>query len=193
MMFYDDDKNKILVEIFELTGQKVGPDDPLVAAALFYSACLRRVSFEHQAEVKALAIQLKQDFSQAIESSVASLANVASAERVATHKNFASIIKAAQNVTAREVPGIKRELEKFAESLIRDIRKKATPPAEIEMSLRALLGAVFLAASAGVVAGYFWFFQPNNIDDGSKLTTSPNTGIGQKQLEVRTGPRHAKK
>lgn len=120
-MISDDEKNALLVEIFELTGQKVGPDDPLVAAALFYTERLRLVSNEHQAAVQALAQQVTGDFTAAVERSVAALATAASSERLAAQRDFTQMLKKAQHVAHGEVPGIKRDLEKFSQGLMRHI------------------------------------------------------------------------
>lgn len=191
MMLSNDDKQKILVEIFELTGQKVGPDDPLVAAALFYTECLRRVSREHHAAVEALALKVAEDFAKSIDRSVASLATAADTERLAASNNYASIIKKAQHATYVEVPGIKRDFEKFAERLMGELRKKATPPAEIGLSLRTLLGVILVSAAGGVVAGFLWVCQFGLID-GRRLPAFADDLRTQAQIEMKVSAKHAK-
>jgi hypothetical protein len=47
----EDEKKRLCVEIFELTGHKVDADDPLIAAALFYSATMRAVAIQNQQAV----------------------------------------------------------------------------------------------------------------------------------------------
>lgn len=190
-MLSDDDKHEILVEIFELTGQKVGPDDPLVAAALFYTECLRRVSREHQAAVEALALKVAEDFAKAIDRSVASLATAADTERLAASNNYSSIIKRAQHATYAEVPGIKRDLEKFAERLMGELRKKAAPPVEVGLSLRALLGVILVAAGGGVAAAYFWLCQFGLID-GHRMPGAADDGRAQAKIETSASAKHAK-
>lgn len=43
---FDAEKHKLTVEIFELTGQKVSVDDPIVTAAFFYSGKMRQAAAE---------------------------------------------------------------------------------------------------------------------------------------------------
>jgi hypothetical protein len=101
------------------------------------------------------------------------------------------MIKQAQLAAHGALPGIKRELEKFAEDLRRQRHKKAAPPAEIGMSLRALLGAIFLAGSAGFVAGYFWFCQPS-LADGHRLPAFLIGEAAQEQVDAKGSAKHAK-
>lgn len=60
----DDEQRRLCVEIFELTGHKVDVDDPLIAAAFFYSARLRATSEENRQAADAMLSEVEQRFAR---------------------------------------------------------------------------------------------------------------------------------
>lgn len=190
-MVSESEKQELVVEIFSLTGFKLDVDDPVTLAALFYSEKLRMATAQHQAATDAMLEKWEARISVDVEQAVQRLAAAATIERANDKRDYAAMIKQSRLAAHGEVPGIKREFENFADGLIRQLRKKAASPAEIGMSLRALLGAIFVAGSAGFVAGYFWFCQPG-LADVHRLPAILIDGGAQLQVDAKGSAKHAK-
>jgi hypothetical protein len=190
-MISESDKQEMVVEIFSLTGLKLDVDDPVTLAALFYCEKLRMATAEHQMASDTMLKKWEARIDFDVANAVRMLAAAATAERANDKCEYAAMITQARLATHGELPVIKRDIEKFAEGLMRQMRKKASPQAEVGMSLRALLGAISVAAIGGGVVAFFWLCQAGLVD-GRRLPAFLNDSAAQEQVDAKGTLKHAR-
>lgn len=149
-----EEQKQLAVEIFALTGCKVGAEDPVVIAALFYSERMR-VTFEaHRKLLERQSAESKQRLDQTIEAAAKQLASQADAGRAKQERQLDELLRVARNAVHSEVPTIKRQLERFAKELRSSFLPK--PKDSFAMTLTSLIGSLILAATASSLVTAMW-------------------------------------
>lgn len=148
----DGEKRRLCVEIFELTGQKVDAEDPIIVAALFYSEKLRRVSLDHQLAINSVLLQAE----EALENTAqAAVKLVEQASRRSADSAKVEVTTLAKKAIADELPGLRLSMERLVKSMIEKLsngRHSSAPT----LSAGMLTGCAALIAAAGVAAGVLW-------------------------------------
>lgn len=176
-----EEQKRIAVEIFETTGYKVDPEDPVVIAGLFYSERLRTISQKHekalvailnasQEEMDKRAIELKSGIQAEVMLAVGAMAENFAKERKAIKGDFDQMVIIAKQGALGEVPGIKRDLSTFFEKM-----KASLPLSEIQaltISVPVFCTSLALSMLAGSLASYiFLHSSPNDLTTGNVATT----------------------
>lgn len=165
-----EEQQRIVVEIFEITGYKVLPDDPVVVASLFYSEQLRTISQKHEKRIQSIfdraledmdakTAAFKSHFAAEVSRATAEVVLKAASDRKATEKQFLEMINVAKISASGEVPAIKRDIERFVADL-----KRTIAPSEngsFKITLRSFCASLTLSALASFLAASIWF---NKID-----------------------------
>jgi len=156
----DSEKQDLVSEIFDLTGTKVGIDDPLFVAVLLQAKSIKVASAELNLTVQQSLAKAQASYTAVIDRGTAAFLEAADITRRANAREFDKMIGKAQGAALGEVPAIKRELEKITHTLVAKLRREGSRTAEIGMSLTTLLGTITLCVASGFAAGYFWFGSP---------------------------------
>jgi len=174
----DAEKQKLCVEIFALTGHKVDVDDPLVVAALFYSARLRAAGEQNKVAVNSMLSEVEVRLQGMVDAAV---------ERMET-----SAKRNALAVVSELRDGLL--LEKRQEALALTSSKAAAvdntkPVVDVNetpgRSVRTTVGAFFFIAATAFLAGTLWGRIDRGFDHGrvrpaqtaaEKLPQNPNQG-----------------
>lgn len=130
-----EERRRIAVDIFDITGQKVDLDDPVVTAALFYSAKMQQGANEIRKATE-------------------------EAQRSVTMLAASSIAQA----TKIESEKIKSKLSHFAEGIKRDVLSAVdtdTSNPDRRRSIFATGVTLFLVACSGVAVGAYCFPAPS--------------------------------
>jgi hypothetical protein len=148
-------QKSLAVELFELTGYKVGIDDPSIIAALFFSERIRAMQSAHHKLIEGSLAENRAQMQVAIDAAVKQLARQADSGRAKLEVQYSEILSVAKNAAHNEVPVIKRDLAKFAAEL----RKASLPKPKdtFTMTLAALGGSMALTALGSVLATAIWF------------------------------------
>jgi hypothetical protein len=161
-MISEEEKRNLLVEIFDITGQKLDAEDPAVVAAFFYSTKLRQALDQNRLSCEAIVINTTKTLNQAVNTSIAALENSAKAHRNESERIYARMLDQARLAARSEVPAIKRELSEYAKSTFAKLFSgdKANP----KVSLFAFVVTSILMIFMGVAIGATWF------QSGAQLT-----------------------
>ena len=151
-----EEQKHLVGEIFNLTGQKVEVDDPIVVAALIHSQLIRRAGQDAM-----------QSIQSAVDASIEQLAEAVKAERQAaadigqaTTNAYKQIVAAANAASEAELPRIKTQLLQITHDALQEVRKEAAQAAPYGWKVKvaiSLAGIVLLGALAGGIIGATWF------------------------------------
>lgn len=139
----EEQRHKVTVEVFDLTGKKMSPDDPATTAALFYSSLVRKAT----EELKQTGLDLRSELRAAVEKQAAVAVNE-------------ELIKQKGRLTGY-VEGMQRKLKDAA---------SAVPPAAGSIQIRPLTAAIAVALAAAVSALGVVFIAPNGGLSASERT-----------------------
>ena len=156
MAISEEEMRKLLVDIFDLTGERVGLDDPVTVAALFHSERFKAVTREYEERIEVLFQSFENRVDTALAQGVESLGRAASEERRQTNAQYRQMIEHARQAANGEVPAIKRELEKFARSVFRGPDGIRKVHGYTGLTGLGLLGSALVIGAAGFFAGALW-------------------------------------
>jgi hypothetical protein len=146
----EDEKRRLSVEIFELTGHKVDADDPLIAAAFFYSVLLRRAGDDHR--------QAIDEILRTAEKRLISVADVTTGKVQAEFKlTLAAVTSELRDASlaSRRAAGIEGGLNERPAAAALQRQTDAVVKVGY-MNVRALVGSALLIAIAAFVSGALW-------------------------------------
>jgi len=176
------ERKKLAVEIFEITGQKVELDDPVVTAALFYSHYMRKSSaivaeqIAHQSAQSAQEIVKKLEVT--VENCVAELALAVSHERevaaqshLAAEQAYNKVMTLVSAGSKSEISNIKNTLTAHANLLLAKIKQSGQTPNTgrwYVSTVAAVICAVLIGAT-GAVAGVTFYDQRGFSPEDTRL------------------------
>jgi hypothetical protein len=140
---------ELLVNIFELTGQKVTLDDPVVVAALLQSALLKRAGSEAAALVTDATVKVVAELTEAVKVERQQAANL---DRTVANA-FQQITDGAKKVGDQELTTIQVRFSRMASETLEQVRREAAKRAPGGLLWK--LTAMFCGGLAvGVVIGF---------------------------------------
>lgn len=143
-------------EIFELTGQKVEPHDPIVVAALIHSQLIRRAGQDAISGIQSAVAQSLADLAEAVKAERQAAADIGKA----TAEAHSQIIAAARAASEAEVPKMHAQFINIAQDVLLQVRKEAGAAAPQAWKIKVSLGIaalVLLGAAAGAIIGSTWW------------------------------------
>lgn len=150
------DTKSLVGEIFQLTGQKVEVDDPIVVAALIHSQLIRRAGQDAMTAIQAAVTQSLSDLGEAVKAERQAAADIGRA----TAEAYTQIIAAARAAGEAEVPKMHTQFVNIAQDVLQQVRKEASASApygwKIKVSM-GIAGLVLLGGLAGGIVGAAWF------------------------------------
>lgn len=169
----DEAKNRLCVNVFELTGCKLDVDDPVVVAAFFFSEQMRAVGAANLKATDELLLESEQRFARRTQVVAEKLEALFVKHLAAARMEMRDV---AVSSLTQAIPVVRADLEKLVQQASQsspNSYRKQSP----RSSSRAMLGCGLLIAAASFVAGTLWTRSPTEKIAASKMAagTSPAT------------------
>jgi hypothetical protein len=110
------DMNSLAIEVFQLTGQKIDPTDPVIIAALFQSKILQDVQKAQQVEFSMAMSAVLENVGSAIQLDKAKLEVLNKAQDKANRE----MVMLARNAMKSELPRLREEFHDVALEVLRE-------------------------------------------------------------------------
>lgn len=160
---------ELVGEIFQLTGQKVGFDDPIVVAALIHSQLIRRAGHDAMTSIQSAVDKVLVDLAEAVKDERKAAADISQA----TASAYQQVVIAAKAATESEGPKMQAQFISIAQDVLQQVKKEAGAAAPAGWKIKvglALSSVVLLGGLAGVVIGSTWYGKPSkSLDEVKQL------------------------
>jgi len=143
-------------EIFQLTGQKVEADDPIVVAALIHSQLIRRAGQDAMTAIQSAVDKALVDLTEAVKEERQAAAQISEATAAA----YQQVVSAAKAATEIEAPKMQTQFVSIAQDVLKQVRDEAGASAPAAWKIKVglvLSGVVLLGGLAGGIIGAEWY------------------------------------
>lgn len=181
------DSKSLVTEIFQMTGQKVELDDPIVVAALVHSQLIRRAGHDAMTAIQSAVDKILIDLGEAVRSERQAASDIGRA----TAEAYTQIVSVARAATDAEVPKMHAQFVNIAQDVLQQVRKEASAAAPYGWKIKAALsaaGLVLLGGLAGGIIGASWFGKaaPPDVETSKRIEAGRDFIQALPQLDVAT-------